>query len=144
MESGGPDSEPIYRSGGGLGVGLSAARQIAALHGGAVMLESRSGKGVRAAFSLPVQPPEGCGTLRTPSPVGDVTGGFSPVLVELADLLPDLALKDGSIAVDRNMATNLPGVFAAGDCTGLPLQVSKAVGEGQVAGHRAAEYLDQL
>ena len=62
----------------------------------------------------------------------------------LADLLPDLALKDGYIAVDRNMATNLPGVFAAGDCTGLPLQVSKAVGEGQVAGHRAAEYLDQL
>ena len=91
MESGGPDSEPIYRSGGGLGVGLSAARQIAALHGGAVMLESRSGKGVRAAISLPVQPPEGCGTLRTPSPVGDVTGGFSPVLVELADLLPSEA-----------------------------------------------------
>ena len=91
MESGGPDSEPVYRSGGGLGVGLSAARQIAALHGGAVMLESRSGKGVRAAFSLPVQPPEGCGALRTPSPVGDVTGGFSPVLVELADLLPSEA-----------------------------------------------------
>ena len=65
-------------------------------------------------------------------------------VMALADLLPDLALKDGYIAVDRNMATNLPGVFAAGDCTGLPLQVSKAVGEGQVAGHRAAEYLDQL
>ena len=42
------------------------------------------------------------------------------------------------------MSTNLPGVFAAGDCTGLPLQVSKAVGEGLVAGLRAAEYLDQL
>ena len=57
MESGGPDSEPIYRSGGGLGVGLSAARQIAALHGGAVMLESRSGKGVRAAISSPSSRP---------------------------------------------------------------------------------------
>ena len=59
-------------------------------------------------------------------------------------LLPGLALEGGYIAVDRNMATNLPGVFAAGDCTGTPLQVSKAVGEGLVAGHRAAEYIDQM
>lgn len=28
------------------------------------------------------------------------------------------------------MNTNLPGLFAAGDCTGGPLQVSKAVGGG--------------
>ena len=61
-----------------------------------------------------------------------------------ADLFPGLELEGGYLKVDRNMATNLPGVFAAGDCTGLPLQVSKAVGEGQVAGHRAAEYLDHL
>ena len=61
-----------------------------------------------------------------------------------ADLLPDLALEDGYITVDRRMRTNLPGVFAAGDCTGLPLQLSKAVGEGLVAGQAAAEYVDQL
>ena len=42
------------------------------------------------------------------------------------------------------MATSVPGVFAAGDCTGLPLQVSKAVGEGLVAGLRAAEYVDHM
>lgn len=60
------------------------------------------------------------------------------------DLLPALALQEGYIQVDRNMATNIPGVFAAGDCTGGPLQVSKAVGEGQIAGHRAAEYVDQF
>lgn len=60
------------------------------------------------------------------------------------DLLPDLALEDGYITVDRRMSTNLPGVFAAGDCTGLPLQLSKAVGEGLVAGQAAAEYVDQL
>ena len=59
------------------------------------------------------------------------------------ELLPGLALEGGYIKVDRNMATNLPGVFAAGDCTGLPLQIAKAVGEGQVAGHRAAEYVTQ-
>ena len=58
-----------------------------------------------------------------------------------ADLLPGLALEGGYIPVDRNMATNLPGVYAAGDCTGQPLQISKAVGEGQVAGHRAMEYV---
>ena len=60
------------------------------------------------------------------------------------DLLPALELKDGYIAVNRDMATNIPGVFAAGDCTGQPLQIAKAAGEGQVAGHRAAEYLDRL
>ena len=58
------------------------------------------------------------------------------------ELLPGLALEGGYIKVDRNMATNIPGVFAAGDCTGLPLQIAKAVGEGLVAGQRAAEYVD--
>lgn len=60
------------------------------------------------------------------------------------DLLPAIALRDGYVSVDRDMATSILGVFAAGDCTGLPLQISKAVGEGQVAGHRAAEFADKL
>lgn len=59
------------------------------------------------------------------------------------DLLPDLALDHGYVAVDREMKTNLPGVFAAGDCTGAPLQLSKAAGEGLVAGQKAAEYVDE-
>ena len=58
------------------------------------------------------------------------------------DLLPGLALEGGYVAVDREMRTNIPGVFAAGDCTGLPLQMAKAVGEGLVAGQKAAEHLD--
>lgn len=58
------------------------------------------------------------------------------------DLLPGLAVEKGYIVVDRDQRTSIPGVFAAGDCTGGPLQVSKAVGEGMMAGHRAAEYLD--
>ena len=58
------------------------------------------------------------------------------------DLLPGLAAEDGAIRVDRRMATSLEGVFAAGDCTGRPYQVAKAVGEGLVAGESAAEYLD--
>ena len=60
-----------------------------------------------------------------------------------ADLLPGLGLEGGSILVNRAMETNLDGVFAAGDCTGKPWQVSKAVGEGLIAGERAAEYLDE-
>ena len=58
------------------------------------------------------------------------------------DLLPELATEGGYIRVDREMATNVEGVFAAGDCTGAPLQVSKAVGEGHVAALSACAYLD--
>lgn len=54
------------------------------------------------------------------------------------DLFPGLAAERGYVAVDRRMATNLPGLFAAGDCTGGPLQISKAIGEGLVAGQAAA------
>ena len=59
------------------------------------------------------------------------------------DLLPALETEGGYIKVDRTMATNVQGVFAAGDCTGLPLQIAKAVGEGHVAALSACEYLDQ-
>jgi len=59
------------------------------------------------------------------------------------DLLPALETEKGFVRVDRRMATNVEGVFAAGDCTGLPLQVAKAVGEGHVAALSACEYLDQ-
>lgn len=46
------------------------------------------------------------------------------------------ALTDGNrIAVDpTSMATNIPGLYAAGDCTGGMLQVAKAVYEGALAG----------
>ncbi len=56
-------------------------------------------------------------------------------------LLPGLAIEDGHITVDRRMQTNLPGCFAAGDCTGRPYQYTKAVGEGNVAAHAVIEYL---
>ena len=59
------------------------------------------------------------------------------------DLLPSLTLEKGAIQVDRSMATSVPGVFAAGDATGAPLQVSKAVGEGLIAALSACEYLDR-
>ena len=57
-------------------------------------------------------------------------------------LFPGLAVEGGYVTVDRRMATNLPGLFAAGDCTGGPLQVSKAAGEGLIAGQSAAKWID--
>ena len=56
------------------------------------------------------------------------------------DLFPGLETENGYVTVNRKMATNLPGLFAAGDCTGGPLQVSKAAGEGLVAGQSAAAW----
>lgn len=44
------------------------------------------------------------------------------------------------IETDKKQATNAPGVFAAGDICGPPLQMAKAVGEGCVAGISAATY----
>ncbi|MBO8126609.1 MAG: FAD-dependent oxidoreductase [Firmicutes bacterium] len=61
-----------------------------------------------------------------------------------AQLVPGLEMTKGAIHVKRNLSTNIPGVFAAGDCTGAPLQLAKAVGEGNVAAISAAKYLDNL
>lgn len=48
--------------------------------------------------------------------------------------------QDGRILTDENRMTNVPGLFAAGDCTGGLLQVSKAVCDGAIAGTAMAEY----
>ena len=61
----------------------------------------------------------------------------------LGMLLADLKTEKSFIPVDRQMRTNIPGVFAAGDCTGKPLQVPKAVGEGNIAAIAAAEFIAQ-
>lgn len=60
--------------------------------------------------------------------------------VSPVDILEGLNTQGGHIQVDDAMRTNLTGVFAAGDCTGLPYQVAKAVGQGHVAGLSAMEY----
>lgn len=59
-------------------------------------------------------------------------------------MLAELDVRRGEIVVDRSLATNVPGVFAAGDCTGRPFQLAKAVGEGLVAGLSAAAYIEKL
>ncbi len=57
---------------------------------------------------------------------------FRPTMV-LDTLLPGVALDGAFIKVDRQMATNLPHIYACGDCTGQPFQIAKAVGEGNIA-----------
>ena len=58
-------------------------------------------------------------------------------------LLAGLQMDGPHIAVNRQQETNFPGCFAAGDCTGRPYQITKAVGEGNVAAHQILEYLSE-
>ncbi len=44
------------------------------------------------------------------------------------------------IETNRKMETNIHGIYAAGDITGAPFQMAKAVGEGCIAGMNAAIY----
>lgn len=59
----------------------------------------------------------------------------------------DLAKKAGAgfdggmLVLDKDFQTTVPGLFAAGDCTGGTLQVAVAVGEGAKAGLAAIKYL---
>ena len=57
-------------------------------------------------------------------------------------LVPGLELDGNHVKVDRGMAANLPGLFAAGDITGTPYQYIKAAGEGNVAALSAVSYID--
>lgn len=50
-------------------------------------------------------------------------------------------IDNNTINVDENMATNVSGLYACGDCTGGLLQISKAVYEGAKAGISCGKYL---
>ena len=51
--------------------------------------------------------------------------------------------KDNHIIVNENMETNVPGIYACGDCTGGLLQISKAVYEGTKAGLQVIKYIKE-
>ncbi|HPT87159.1 MAG TPA: FAD-dependent oxidoreductase [Bacillota bacterium] len=78
------------------------------------------------------------------------TWEVSGVFIERAgrpasQLMDDLAIDEEKfIITDGMQATSIPGIFAAGDCTGKPWQISRAVGQGQVAALSAVRYLDVL
>jgi len=63
--------------------------------------------------------------------------------VDLAVTL-GVEVQSNKIVVSSNMETNVPGLFAAGDCTPGLMQISKAVGDGCIAGIQAIAYLRKL
>lgn len=53
-------------------------------------------------------------------------------------------LQDERIIINEKMQTNIKGLYAAGDCTGGLLQISKAVYQGAQAGLSAIEYIKEF
>ena len=82
----GASPESLPKPGTGLRLGLPIARYAAAVHGGAILLESRKGQGLRATASFPLRKP-GKGTLNAPTELSR-EGGFSLLLTLLSDALP--------------------------------------------------------
>ena len=70
----------------GAGMGLAIARHIVALHKGTMLLERRESGSLLSVVSLPTGPLDT--RLQVQSPRIEDTGGLSPVLVELSDVLP--------------------------------------------------------
>lgn len=58
-------------------------------------------------------------------------------------LIEGLELDGSFISVNKHMETNIPGLYAAGDITGKPLQLSKAISEGLIAAQHAALQIDK-
>jgi len=51
----------------------------------------------------------------------------------------------GMVVTDKNLATNVPGVFASGDVrSGATAQIASAVGEGATAALKIREYIEDL
>ena len=62
--------------------------------------------------------------------------------ISLTKLVQGLQYENGAIVVNKDMETNIPGIFAAGDCVGKPYQMAKAAGEGNIAGLSARSYVE--
>ena len=77
----------------------------------------------------------------------DISGAFVAVgTASTSDLARKIGafIENNKIVVNDKMETNIPGFFAAGDCTGNMLQVAKAVYEGAVAGTEALKFVRKL
>lgn len=58
------------------------------------------------------------------------------------DLIPGIDLDKNHIRVEDDLSTNLPGLFACGDVVGLPYQILRAAGQGNLAGLSASKYIE--
>lgn len=144
------------KSVGVVGAGEFAAHEMAALlpHAATVTLFT---EGAEPSFAVPagirvvrekISALVGDGRLTAVTLAGGETVALDGLFIalgtagstELARKLGVL-LEGSSIGVDMDMATNVPGIFAAGDCTGGLLQIVKATHEGAVAGLSALAFL---
>lgn len=82
----GTPPEDVPRPGEGAGLGLYNARRIAVLHGGVLVAQSSQNNGASLVVSLPIITPPNV-PLRN-NPGYDNLGGYSPVLIEMSDILP--------------------------------------------------------
>ena len=55
-----------------------------------------------------------------------------------------IILENNNIVVNEKMETNVPGIYAAGDCTGGLLQISKAIYEGAKCGLSIAKKIKNI
>lgn len=62
-------------------------------------------------------------------------------VISPASIMKGLKTAGKHVAVNAEQGTSIEGVFAAGDCTGSPFQIAKAVGQGQIAALSAVKYL---
>ena len=60
------------------------------------------------------------------------------------NLVPGLITEEDRVIVDRNMATNIKGLFACGDIVGRPYQAIKSAGEGNIAALSSVDFIDDL
>lgn len=85
--SGSGSEDRIPQPGEGAGTGLILAQRIVSLHTGTLMMERR--EGIHTIVALPLA--KKGDHLRVRAPRHDYTGGFSPELIILSDLLPNAA-----------------------------------------------------
>ena len=121
-----------------------AARGVDVLTGATVQAITRAAPGQAGRLHVQATAPDGSAVTRTADMVLVVVG-VRPETTLAAEAGARLGVK-GAIAVDRGMRTNLPDVFAAGDCvithhrllgeTYLPLGTT-AHKQGRVAGENA-------
>ena len=85
--------EEVPRPGEGAGLGLYNAQRIVALHGGVLVAQSSQEGGACLVASLPIVTPTSVPARNNPG--YDNLGGYSPVLIEMSDVLPWQAFVPG-------------------------------------------------
>lgn len=88
----------------GAGMGLAIARHIVALHKGTMLLERRESGSLLSVVSLPTGPLDT--RLQVQSPRIEDTGGLSPVLVELSDVLPQSMFRTEGLRLKKRAFPN--------------------------------------